>query len=313
MTWRFGLYTSTIEFGSEAGRAVDASCLVRQDCLCGKDCHELNQPVFSTLLSRKEPPIKDVRIASPMFLDRRSDAVTAMSKPGDKVIAAGPGNGDQTESLAPIHQELADTVSDVVAGGDRPFAVLGDCCQTIPVMAGLERNGLKPTVIWLDSHGDFNTWETSPSGFLGGMPLAMLTGRGDQRMMQAVDLSPIDDHRVVLCDGRDLDPGERMLVESSGIRFIECLDELDPATLPPGPLYVHLDSDAINSDEAPAFLYPAPGGPSADDMRLALEQLIATGRVVAISTTVGWDVAKDGDGLTRQAVSNALAGLQTGC
>jgi len=179
-------------------------------------------------------------------------------------------------------------------------------------MAGLERNGLQPTLIWLDSHGDFNSWETTPSGFLGGMPLAMLTGRGDQRMMQAVELSPIDDHRVVLCDGRDLDPGERTLVEGSGIRLVDRPDQLDPATLPPGPFYVHFDSDIIDADEAPAFLYPAPGGPSADEMRLALEKLMATGRVVAISTTVGWDVARDGDGLTRQAVSRALEGLQIG-
>ena len=256
--------------------------------------------------------MKDVRIASPMFLDRRSDAVTLMSRPGDKVIAAGPGRGDRTESIAPIHRELAEAVSDIVAGGDRPFAVLGDCCQTIPVMAGLERNGLQPTLVWLDSHGDFNTWETSPSGFLGGMPLAMLTGRGDQRMMQAVELAPIEDGRVVLCDGRDLDPGERTLVENSGIEFIERLDDLGPDTPPQGPLYVHFDSYIIDADEAPAFLYPAQGGPSAEEMRQALEQLMATGRVVAISTTVGWDVARDGDGLTRQAVTHALEGLQAG-
>lgn len=136
--------------------------------------------------------MKDVRIASPMFLDRSSDAVTLMSRPGDIVITAGPGEGDQTESLAPIHHQLANTVADIAARGDGPFAVLGDCCQAIPMMAGLQRSGQHPALIWLDSHGDFNTWETSPSGFLGGMPLAMLTGRGDQRMMQAVDLAPIN-------------------------------------------------------------------------------------------------------------------------
>lgn len=174
--------------------------------------------------------MQDVRIASPMFLDLRSDAVAAMSRPGDRVIAAGPGSGDQTESLAPIHRELA----------------------------------------------------------------------------------PIDDGRVVLCDGRDLDPGERILVQGSGIRFIEHLHELNPATLPRGPLYVHFDSDIIDADEAPAFLYPAAGGPSADEMRRVLEKLMATGRVVAISTTVGWDVARDGNDLTRQAVSRALEGLQVG-
>ena len=253
--------------------------------------------------------MKDVRIASPMFLDRRSDAVDEISQPGDKVIAAGPGSGDLTESLAPIHRELAATVSGVVADGNRPIAVLGDCCQTIPVMAGLERNGLRPTLIWLDSHCDFNTWETSPSGFLGGMPLAMLTGRGDQRMMQAVDLEPIDDERAVLCDGRDLDPGERTLVDNSGIHFVEDLGELDPAALPPGPLYVHFDSDIIDATEAPAFLYPASGGPSAEEMRQALEKLMETDRVVAISITAAWDPARDGDGRTRNAVTHCLGEL----
>lgn len=254
--------------------------------------------------------MKDVRIASPMFLDRRSDAVAQISGPGDTVITASPGSGDQTESLAPIHRELAATVSGIAADGNRPIAVLGDCCQTIAVMAGLERNGLHPTLIWLDSHGDFNTWETSPSGFLGGMPLAMLTGRGDQRMMQAVELEPIDDERVVLCDGRDLDPGERTLVENSGIHFVEHLDELDPTALPPGPLYVHFDSDIIDATEAPAFLYPAPGGPSAEEMRQVLEKLMTTDRVVAISITAAWDPARDGDGQTRQAVSRAVESLQ---
>jgi len=256
--------------------------------------------------------MKDVRIASPMFLGRRSDAVAQISRPGDKIITAVAGSGDQTESLAPIHQDLAAAVSDIAKGGDRPVAVLGDCCQTIPVMAGLERHGLHPILIWLDSHGDFNIWETTPSGFLGGMPLAMLTGRGDQRMMQAVELEPIDDERVVLCDGRDLDPGERTLVESSGIRFIERLDDLDPATLPPGPLYVHFDSDIIDATEAPAFLYPAAGGPSAEEMRQVLEKLMTTDRVVAISITAAWDPARDGDGRTRQAVSHAVESLQGG-
>ena len=102
----------------------------------------------------------------------------------------------------------------------KPFAIVGDCCQVIPVMAGLERAGVKPTLVWLDSHGDFNTWDTTPSGFLGGMPLAMLTGRGDQRMMQAVAQTTIADERVILSDGRDLDPGERLLVEQSEIRFL---------------------------------------------------------------------------------------------
>jgi arginase len=253
--------------------------------------------------------MKNVRIASPMFLDRPSEAVAVMRESKDLVIAAAPGPGEQIESVAPIHRELAETVTATVQAGDRPFAVLGDCCQVIAMMAGIERAGVKPALLWIDCHGDFNTWETTPSGFLGGMPLAMLTGRGDQRMMQAVALAPVADTRVVLSDGRDLDPGERELVEASGIKFIPDFRTLDAAALPDGPLYVHFDSDIIDATEAPAFLYPAKGGPTAEQTRAQLVKIMATGRVMAISTTVGWHVAKDGDGATQRAVRHAMTGL----
>jgi len=246
------------------------------------------------------------RICSPLFLDKETQTTGQLSESGDIMIKSIPGPGDQAESLAPIHMELADTVASVTRENGQPFCVVGDCCQVIPVMAGLEREGLRPTLIWLDSHGDFNTWETTPSGFLGGMPLAMLTGRGDQRLMQAVGLKPIADERVVLSDGRDLDPGERILIEKSGITFMPTVDALDAAALPDGPLYVHFDADIIDAKEAPAFLYPVKGGPSAERMRTVLDLLLKTGRVVAFSVCASWDGAKDSDGKTLAAVKKAL-------
>jgi arginase len=251
------------------------------------------------------------RICSPLFLDKETQATWALSKPGDLLIKSVPGPGDQAESLAPIHRELADTVASVTRKGGQPFCVVGDCCQVIPVIAGLERSGIWPTLIWLDSHGDFNTWDTTPSGFLGGMPLAMLTGRGDQRLMRAVGLEPIADTRVVLTDGRDLDPGERMLIEKSKIRFVPTVDALDAAALPDGPLHVHFDADIINAAEAPAFLYPVKGGPSAERMQTVLDALLKTGRVVSFSVCASWDSAKDPDGKTLVAVKKALEPFRT--
>jgi arginase len=249
------------------------------------------------------------RICSPLFLDTATQATLALSQPGDIMITSRPGPGDKAESLAPIHQELAERVAATAGKGEKPMAIVGDCCQVIPVMAGLERSGIRPSLIWLDSHGDFNTWETTPSGFLGGMPLAMLTGRGDQRMMQAVNLAPIADSRVVLSDGRDLDPGERILVEQSAIRFLPSLDTLDASSLPDGPLYVHFDADILDATQAPAFLYPVRNGPSPQKMRDVLAALMKTGRVIAFSVCASWDVNKDIDGRTFAAVKTSLGSL----
>jgi arginase len=247
----------------------------------------------------------DRRILSPRFIGREAGAATQLSQPGDEVITAGPGPGDETDSVSPIHRALADAVTASVKGGKRPVCIVGDCCQTIGVMAGLTRAGLMPSLVWLDSHGDFNTWETTPSGFLGGMPLAMLTGRGDQRMMQAVELAPLADDRVLLSDGRDLDPGERELVTASGIRHMEKVIGV-PYVLPEGMIHLHIDTDILDARLAPAFLYAVQGGPSPEGLAAVLEGIMATGRVAAISICAGWDPARDEGQATEAAVKRAL-------
>lgn len=249
------------------------------------------------------------RCIVPHFLDGPSAAVDHVRRPADRIITATPTQtGEQIDRVAPIHHAIADAIAAEIDAGRRPAAVLGDCCQTIGVMAGLARRGLEPTILWLDSHGDFNTWETTPSGFLGGMPLAMLTGRGDQRMLNAVGLAPIADKRVVLAGARDLDPGERDLVRSSRIVEVLDLDRLI-ATLPDGSLYLHFDTDVIDSRLAPAFLYPAAGGPSPEAARAVVAAIMATKRVVAVTATVGWSVERDTDHRTRDAVELAMAPL----
>jgi arginase len=243
----------------------------------------------------------------PWFLDRTA-AEPQLLAPAARAIDAKPGAGDQLESVAPIHRAIADQVAQSAAAGGVPKLVLGDCCQVIPVMAGLARAGIHPTLIWLDSHGDFNTWETTPSKFLGGMPLAMLTGRGDQRMMQAVGLAPMPDERVVLSDARDLDPGERDLVQSSRLRHVEDMRDLLAGELPEGPLYVHFDTDLLDSTIAPAFLYAVPGGPSPQDVAALLDRIKATGRMVAVTATAAWDSKRPGAAATLAAASAAWSG-----
>ncbi len=252
--------------------------------------------------------MSDVRIVSPRFIGRMAEAPMRLAGKGWRVIAAEPGPGDETDSVAPIHREVADWVAEAVKAGNRPVAIVGDCCQTIPVMAGLERNGIPASIVWLDSHGDFNTWETTPSGFLGGMPLAMMTGRGDQRMMQQVGLAPIADSRVLLSDGRDLDPGERDLVKGSSIRHMEKVIGV-PYSLPEGPLYLHIDTDLIDARLAPTFLYAVQGGPSPEGLAAVIDAVMQTGRVVAVSVTAAWDAARDESGVTEDAVKRAVGGV----
>lgn len=205
--------------------------------------------------------------------------------------------------LSVLYTELARRV----AASPEPRAQVGDCTATIGMAAGLQAKGLEPTIVWLDAHGDFNTWETSPSGFLGGMPLAMIVGWGEQTIVEGAGLRPISPDRVLLAGARDLDPGEVTNLETAGVRRVG-VEELLQGSLPEGPIYLHLDPDVVRLEEMPAVNYPAPGGPSADTVRRALERVFATGRVAAFSLAC-WDPDRPGARISAATADRLARGL----
>ncbi len=208
---------------------------------------------------------------------------------------------DPLYRMGRICSELADYVADA----ERPVSYAGDCISAIGVLAGLQRKKINPTLIWLDAHGDFNTPWTSPTGFPGGMPLAMLTGRGHQSIVKACDLTPLQDERVVLVDARSIDPGEDETLAESRVKHVT-LEELPSNTPGVGPLYVHLDADIVDPSEMPAMNYSAPKGPSLESVRVALATLAKTGRVVALSVS-SWNPALPGADVAAKATHTLVS------
>jgi arginase len=242
--------------------------------------------------------MSDRFIVTPFFLDRSCPELALLAEAGWSVNRPALPDADAQRRMSVLHQPIAGFVADAVAHGDRPVSIAGDCCTAIGVAAGLRRAGLTPVLIWLDAHGDFNTWETTPSGFLGGMPLAMIVGRGDQTMVKAVGLDPYPETRVILTDGRDLDPNERPALAGSAVTHLPDSRALSQHTLLDSPLWVHFDTDIVDPQDAPAMNYRAPGGPSAAELRIVLKALAQTGRIVAVSVS-SWTPELDTDGRSR--------------
>lgn len=197
-------------------------------------------------------------------------------------------DGSPQQRMAVLYRHLADRVAAEAA----PVVYGGDCLSAIGVLAGLQRAAVDPTLIWFDAHGDFHTWDTTRSGFLGGMPLAMIVGRGEQTVVEGAGLVPLPERRVVLVGARDLDPGEDVAVRTSAMTVLSVAEvcDWDP---PPGALHLHVDLDVVDPQEMPAHNYPAPGGPSLSAVRAALDRLAATGRVAAVSFST-WNPALPG-------------------
>jgi arginase len=244
-------------------------------------------------------------ILTPFVLDEASLELESLAQPDWQVNKLALPNGDKQQRMSALHQPLAEFVAKTVRHGDRPVSLAGDCCTPLGVLAGLQQGGLNPVLLWLDAHGDFNTWETTPSGFLGGMPLAMLVGRGDQTMAQAVGLHPLPENRVILSDGRDLDPKERQALAQSEVHHVVDARLLPDHPLLTNPVYIHFDVDVINPNDAPAMSYRAAGGPSLADLRGVFQSLAQTKQIVAVSMTT-WAPQLDGDGRSRAASMELL-------
>lgn len=237
----------------------------------------------------------------PHFIGERSRDGARLAD-GEVVAPDLPAAAAQ-QRLTVLYEELAARVE----RSAQPRVQAGDCVATLGVVAGLQRRGFDFHLVWLDAHGDFNTWETTPSGFLGGMPLAMLAGLGEQTIVRGLGIRPLAADRILLAGARDLDPGERENLGRAGIPQAAVAD-VPAMAAPEGPLYVHLDLDVVALDEMPAVNYPAQGGPSAATVRLALDRLFATGRVAALSVTC-WDPGLEGSERSR-ATAESLVGDQ---
>src|SRR5262245_9727535 len=110
--------------------------------------------------------------------------------------------------LGHLYQAIADAVDGAASRGDRPMVLSGDCTTAIGTVAGLQRAGFDPAVVWFDAHGDVQTMETTTSGYLGGMPLRILVGYRPELVADAVRLRAVPEERAVLVGARDLDPPE---------------------------------------------------------------------------------------------------------
>jgi arginase len=249
-------------------------------------------------------------LVTPFSLDQPAPELLGLASTGAWVNRAALSDGPTLQRLAGLHESLAAAVQTAVTAGDRPVSIAGDCCAVIPVLTGLQRAGLAPRLLWLDAHGDFNTPATSPSGFLGGMPLAMLVGRGDTTLLRALGTRPLAEEDVLLCDARDLDPEEGRALAASAVRHCRSLEAVMAVPVADRPLHVHLDVDVLSLEDAPAMRYPVPGGPRVSALQALGRQLAAMGAPVSVSVTT-WDFDRDPDGRTARACLEALGGLLT--
>jgi arginase len=202
------------------------------------------------------------------------------------------------QDTLPLHlPELLAAGREAVAAGT-PVAIVGECTLVPALLAAVRERHPGVALVWIDAHGDLNTPETTPSGFLGGMPFAQLLGWCfDDWRRQAGLEPPLPEQLAVLVGGRDLDPGERANVDRSQLHESDDAAGALAALPADAPLYVHVDTDVLDPSLTPDAGFPAPGGWSVERLGEELATLAASGRVVAVSICPSAPPALDAEAL----------------
>ncbi len=185
-----------------------------------------------------------------------------------------------------VNKELADTVSNIINEGRFPLVLGGDHSIAIGTIAGLANHKKNLGVLWFDAHGDLNTPETTPSGNIHGMPLAVSLGYGDSNLVNIMGFVPkIKKENVVVIGARDLDKGERQLIKDMDIKVFtmheidrlgmanvldEAIEYLKKIT---DGIHLSLDLDGLEPNDAPGVGTPVTGGITYREGHLAMEML----------------------------------------
>jgi len=207
----------------------------------------------------------------------------------------------EIQSSFELMRMLAMGVREAVAASRLPIILAGNCNTAVGTLAGLGTDSTG--VAWFDAHADFNTPETTTSGFLDGTAVAIITGRCWTQLTATVPgFAPVRDERVCLIGTRDIDSLESVLLDDSAVAVVgprQLRDKLRPALQAMNEhvdrVYVHLDLDVIDSTIAAANTFAVSGGLTTGDAEYALAEIGQVFQIAGLALTA-YDPSADSNG-----------------
>ncbi|MGX6446408.1 arginase [Neobacillus sp. K501] len=228
----------------------------------------------------------------PLFDDVHDLGDIPIGRP--EVVVDKESNLRNLDLVAEKNTLLAEKVDEVIQAGSFPLVLGGDHSIAIGTLAGVAKHYKNLGVIWYDAHGDLNTAETSPSGNIHGMPLAVSIGLGHPLLTDIGGYTPkIKPEHIVIIGARSLDEGEKILIQEKGIKVFTMheIDRLGMAKVMEETIaylkdktdgvHLSLDLDGLDPMDAPGVGTPVMGGISYRESHLAMEMLEESGLITS--------------------------------
>jgi arginase len=244
---------------------------------------------------------------SPLPYDSRRDTVTGVLNP---------------TGLRDYAQQLAAATGEILARGEIPIVLGGDCSILLGNLLALSRRG-RHGLLFIDGHADFYQAEAEPRGEAASMDLALATGRGPSVLSDLEGRGPlVRDEDVAVFGRRDAAEAEQagsQRIEDTAITVVDLAairqrgaeraarDALARLRRPElAGVWIHLDCDAVDDALMPAVDYRLPGGLSWAELETVLRLAIDGGRVVGVEITI-FNPTLDSHGTIAQALVACLA------
>jgi arginase len=214
---------------------------------------------------------------------------------------SGVGAGVASASLA-VNHGVRLAVRSAINMARLPIVLAGSCDAAIGVVAAL--GGGRCGIVWIDAHADFNTPQSSASGFFPGMSLAVVTGHCHRELWASLGgRPPVPEQLVVLAGVRSLSPpAEARRLQNSAIHAIawkrgrpqgDIVSELEQLAGQVDEVYLHIDNDAFDPNTAPGVVdEPVPGGLSLAQMEDIVHAVTAR-LPIAAATIATYTPARD--------------------
>ena len=222
---------------------------------------------------------------------------------------------------------LADNVMQNEVDGFFTVGFLASCPSSLGMLGGLQQSLTSTdtssvSILWLDAHADYNTPETTRSGSMGGMPLAIANGLALHQVRRDSKLEPhLPSSHIVTAGLRDVDPMEQHLLDKARIENItvedirgltqNVYDQMDALSKVSDKIYVHIDLDILDASEVPFHNYPTENGPTSYELA-ALFKEVFTKYPKAAAIGFASIPAKDPDDITLNAVNRMVVGAVEG-
>lgn len=237
----------------------------------------------------------------------------------ERVDRDGPFHDSGNASLL-VCKRLALVVRQAIEAGRVPLVLAGGCDASKGVLSGFDHT--RCGVIWFDAHGDFNTPETTLTGYLPGMSLAVLAGHCYRSYWaQLGDSTPIPESAILMLGVRDLDLAESERLDHSAIEVVKWHDgqpqsdaqtALDRLAQRVPEVYLHIDMDSLDPEVAPGVVgAPVPGGISLEQIEAAIRGVFARFQVRAATLAV-YDPEHDKDDKTLRTALRLIELLAEG-